>query len=139
MSGHPFPCRFPRDPAVTPGGPTRGAIVDQAYDSASDTTTATLVVGTANVQAGACNCIMLSFSNATTRAHGPGLRDIKLLQPGYTVAQADEFSAPLLSLLGRFSILRFMDWCAAPREQTVIFRSRPPPCVAQGRYKREYD
>ena len=102
--------RLPRDPVVSPGGPTRGAIIDQVYDSASDTTTAVVVIGTPNTQNDSCNCIMLSFSNASTRANGPGLRDIKLLQPGYTVAQAGDFSAPLLSLLGRFSILRFMDW-----------------------------
>lgn len=96
--------------AVAPHGVMRGsAIVDQEYDPATDTTTATLFVGTENAVTG-CNCIMLGFANASTAASGPGLRDIKLLQPGYTVARAEDFSDPLLALLGRFSILRFMDW-----------------------------
>jgi hypothetical protein len=60
----------------------------------------------------ACNCIMLGFTGTSTRARGPGLTDVRVLQPGYPPAAAPTFSAPLLSLLSRFEVLRFMDWAA---------------------------
>lgn len=100
---------FTGQATILPSGVMKGATVQgQAYDSASDTSTASLVIPTPD--ADSCNCIMLSFINASTRAGGPGLKDVKLLQPGYTLAQADDFSTPLLSLLARFNVLRFMDW-----------------------------
>ena len=103
---------FTGSAAVAPHPVMRGTFIEgQSYDAATDTTTATLVVGPENTFNGTgCNCIMLGFTNASNVANGTGLRDIKLLQPGYTLAQAQDFSAPLLTLLGRFSVLRFMDW-----------------------------
>lgn len=101
---------FTGSAAVAPNPVMRGTFIEgQAYDAATDTTTATLVVGPDNAVTG-CNCIMLGFTNASNVANGTGLRDVKLLQPGYSLAQAGDFSAPLLTLLGRFSVLRFMDW-----------------------------
>ena len=102
---------FTGQAAIQPSGDMAGATVQgQAYDSATDTTTASLVLPAPTPDS--CNCIMLSFLNASTRAGGPGLKDVKLLQPGYSLAQAGDFSAPLLALLGRFNVLRFMDWGA---------------------------
>jgi len=90
-------------------GIMRGSTLsDVVYNSATDTTTANLNIPTpTNIS---CNCIMLSFRNASTRAGGPGLKDLRILQPGYTAAQALDFSTPLLNLLSRFDVLRFMDW-----------------------------
>ena len=94
-----------------PAGLMSGATVQgQAYDPATDTTTASLVLPAPTPDT--CNCIMFGFLNASTRAGGPGLKDIRLLQPGYTLAQAEDFSAPLLALLARFDVLRFMDWAS---------------------------
>ena len=85
--------------------PANGAsAANQVYDAATDTTTASLVLAP-----NACNCLMFGFSGASTRT-GPGIKDLKILQPGYALAQAADFSAPLLALLGRVDVLRFMDW-----------------------------
>lgn len=84
------------------------SVVNQTYDDSTDTTTASLVVPTPTE--GSCNCLMFGFSNASTKAGGPGLKDIKILQPGYNMSQAGDFSTPLLTLLKRFNVLRFMDW-----------------------------
>jgi hypothetical protein len=102
-----------------------GQFVDQTYDATTDQTSVTIVNGPQTDSD--CNCIMFGFYNASTRAAGPGLKNIRLLQPGYTLAQADDFSAPLLSLLGRFDVLRFMDWAATNGNQIVDWMARSLP------------
>ena len=84
------------------------SVVNQSYSAATDTTTLSLVVPAPGPTS--CNCIMLGFANASTVAGGPGVKDLRILQPGYNVSQAGDFSTPLLALLQRFSVLRFMDW-----------------------------
>jgi len=81
------------------------AVANQTYDAASDTTTAALVVAS-----GADPFIMFGFSNASTVRGGPGIKGLQILQPGYGFAQSNDFSAPLLALLARADVLRFMDW-----------------------------
>ena len=102
-------------------------VEDEAYDPASDTTTLTLVL--APQTAADCNCIMFGFANASTRAGGAGLKGIRLLQPGYSLDQAAGFSTPLLSLLGRFDVLRFMDWAATNGNQHVAWAERTLPAA----------
>lgn len=85
--------------------PANGAsATNQVYDAATDSTTATLVLAP-----NACNCLMFGFEGASTRA-GPGIKDLRILQPGYALDGNDTFSRPLLALLGRADVLRFMDW-----------------------------
>ena len=111
--------------AVVPSGNMHGAsIEDAAYDAATDTTTASLVLP---ANADSCDCIMLSFYNASTVAGGPGIKDLKVLQPGYTLAQADDFSAPLLALLGRADVLRFIDWTRVIGDPTTEWAQRTLP------------
>lgn len=81
------------------------AVVNQSYDAATDTTTAALVVATSESP-----FIMFGFTNASTARGGPGIKALRILQPGYGYAEADGFSAPLLALLARADVLRFMDW-----------------------------
>ena len=83
-------------------------ISNVSYNAASDTTTATLNITNTTIRN--CNCIMLGFANASTVNYGPGLRNIRVLQPNYTMDQVNNFSTPLLNLLSRFSLFRFMDW-----------------------------
>lgn len=91
--------------AVPSNLPRGHTVVNTSYDAATDTTTAALVVATADSP-----FIMFGFVNASTVRGGPGIKGLKILQPGYTRDQADGFSAPLLTLLGRADVLRFMDW-----------------------------
>ena len=76
---------------------------NKKYDAATDSTTATLVL-----VPNACNCLMFGFEGASTRAAGPGIKDLRILQPGYALDGKDTFSRPLLALLGRADVLRFM-------------------------------
>lgn len=102
------------------------AVAGQAYDAASDTTALTLVAP-ASAKTTTCNCIMFSFAGASTRAGGPGLKNIRVLQPGYGLAQADDFSAPLMALLAGFDVLRFMDWAATNGNTHVEWTDRTLP------------
>lgn len=86
--------------------PSNGlSAANQEYDAATDTTTASLVLAP-----DACNCLMFGFEGASTRAAGPGIKDLRILQPGYALTDTATFSAPLIALLSRADILRFMDW-----------------------------
>lgn len=89
-------------PTNLPHGQT---VENLSYDAATDTTTAALVVATADSP-----FIMFGFVNASTVLGGLGIKGLKIVQPGYSLEQADDFSAPLLALLGRVDVLRFMDW-----------------------------
>ena len=81
------------------------SVVNLTYDAASDTTTAALVVATRD-----SHFIMFGWANASTARGGPGIKGLRILQPGYSYAQAGDFTAPLLALLSRVDVLRFMDW-----------------------------
>ena len=79
---------------------------------------------------------MFGFVNASTVAAGPGLKNIKLLQPGYALSQAGDWSTPLLTLLSKFDVLRFMD-CKYSRfhadRDTEFLRLPAAPGVAPSR------
>lgn len=96
-------------------------VANLSYDPSTDTTTAALVVATSESP-----FIMFGFANASTARGGPGVKALKILQPGYGYAEADGFIAPLLALLARADLLRFMDWAHTngnliPRESAVAY------------------
>jgi hypothetical protein len=74
--------------------------VRQTYDPVTNTLTAnlTMVDGT--------DGMVIVFRNTT----GPGLRNISLLQPGYDLSRASDFTDLFLAHMSRFSVIRFMDW-----------------------------
>lgn len=84
------------------------SVQNYSYDKTTDTSTAVLSIPI--VTSNDCNCLMLGFANASTVATGPGLQNIEIRQPGYTWNATNNFSTPFLTLLSRFSTLRFMDW-----------------------------
>ena len=100
------------------------SIQNQTYNAATDTTTAALVI---TPNADSCNCIMFSFAGASTRASGPGIKALQILQPGYALSQANDFSTPLLTLLARLDVLRFMDWAHTNGNLIVGWASRSLP------------
>ena len=94
-------------------GGTQGSITAQAYDAASDTTTASILLAQPAPTAGCVLAVAAagaSWLNASSGARAPGLRNITLLQPGYSAAQAGDFSTPFLALLGNFATLRTADF-----------------------------
>lgn len=100
--------------------PANVAVYDQVYNTADDTTTAVLVVPR-TIQ------ISISFTNASTRAAGPGLKSIKLLQPGFPLTQADDYAPAFLQLMSRFDVIRFMDWMRTNGCQDVNWSDRTQP------------
>ena len=101
------------------------AISQQAYDAATDSTSAQLTVP----DGGGCNCVQLAFRGASTRAGGPGLKEMKLLQPGAAAADADSFSDKALALLSRFDVLRFMDLAATNGQPLSSWANRTQPAA----------
>ena len=74
--------------------------VHQTYDPATNTLTANLSMTESSVG------IVIVLRNTT----GPGLRNISLLQPGYDLSRANDFTDLFLAHMSRFSVIRFMDW-----------------------------
>ena len=99
------------------------AVTQQVYDPAADATTAVLTVPDGS----GCNCIQLAFRGASTKAGGPGIKALRLLQPGAAPADADGFSARALALLQRFDILRFMDLAATNGQLIQHWAQRTTP------------
>ena len=98
---------------ITLAGGTQGSVSGQAYDAARDVTVAVVTLAQPAPTAG---CVLaLGFSgtswlNASSGARAPGLRNISLLQPGYSASEADNFSSPFLALLANFPALRMADF-----------------------------
>ena len=74
--------------------------VKQTYDPSTNTLTANLTMTEGT------DGIVIVLRNTT----GPGLRNISLLQPGYNLSRASDFTDLFLAHLSRFKVLRFMDW-----------------------------
>jgi hypothetical protein len=93
-----------------------GTFVNKTYDASTNTLTAFL-----NVPQGA-DQMMISFRNTT----GPGLQDIALLQPGYTLSSKLDITNLTKAHLSRFSILRFMDWTSTNGNPEVNWNETTP-------------
>jgi len=118
---------FEGSAVISPLNNMHGATVtNQVYDAATDATTATLVVPE---DPASCNCIMVAFFNASTRGGGPGIKSLKILQPGYSLAQADDFSQPFLDLMGRADVLRFMQMTHTIGNLIENWADRPTPTL----------
>lgn len=74
--------------------------VEQTYDPSTNTLTANLTMSDNT------DGIVIVLRNTT----GPGLRNVSLLQPGYNLSRASDFTDLYLAHLSRFQVLRFMDW-----------------------------
>ncbi|CAF1603387.1 unnamed protein product [Rotaria sp. Silwood1] len=85
---------------VSTAGGSPANINNKTYDASTNTLTAIINVPQGTTQ------MMLSFRNTT----GPGLKDIVILQPGYTLSSKSKFTNLILAHLSRFNMLRFMDW-----------------------------
>jgi hypothetical protein len=97
-------------------------ISGQVYDAATDTTNAVMNVPAIGLNG--CNCVMLNFANASTKGGVPGLKDIMVLQPGHTLAEAGGFTHQFMSMVSRFRPLRFMDWTHTNNNKQVEWSER---------------
>lgn len=74
-------------------------VENQVYDEAADRTTADIVLPKGKA------LLFMAFSG-TKR----GIRDVKLIRPGYPAETEQIFTDAFLKALSPFSVLRFMDW-----------------------------
>ena len=58
---------------------------------------------------------------------GAGLVDVLVLQPGYGLERAADFTDPFLSLVSRFDSLRFMDWRNTNGNTELVWADRTLP------------
>ena len=101
------------------------AVGSQVYDPSTDSTSAVLSVPDGS----GCNCVQLMFLGASTRAGGPGLKGVRVLQPGAAPAAADGFSDKALALLSRFDLLRFMDLASTNGQLISSWSNRTTPAA----------
>eukprot|EP01012_Entosiphon_sulcatum_P023602 TRINITY_DN2869_c0_g1_i1.p1 TRINITY_DN2869_c0_g1~~TRINITY_DN2869_c0_g1_i1.p1 ORF type:complete len:646 (+),score=109.07 TRINITY_DN2869_c0_g1_i1:22-1938(+) len=106
-------------------GTVKGEVTDcQAqnanYDPTADTTTVDLVCPPSMDKEG--SQIMLGFTGTSG-----GIKDLVILQPGYTFDQAEDFSTAYLQHISRFETLRFMDLMATNGNPSVHWSDRTPP------------
>jgi len=68
--------------------------------------------------------LMLSFT-----ATGPGIKNVKLLRPGYDVNHPSLFTQPFLAHIARFKTLRFMDWLRTNNNAVTSWATRAAPAT----------
>jgi hypothetical protein len=90
------------------------------YDAASNTTTADVVVAPTADQ------LILAFD----RTNG-GIKNVKLIRPGYDPNTTEVFTKPFLEHVKRFGLLRFMDWTNTNDSLVVKWSDRTRPSMAQ--------
>jgi hypothetical protein len=100
--------------AVSSNGVT---ISNSLYDSASNRSTADVVVGAGATQ------IMLTFRNTSG-----GVRDVSLRQPGY--ADTQTFTNEFIQAIAPFGVLRFMDYLATNETRVRTWAERTTPASA---------
>lgn len=94
---------------LSTSGGGAGTISKQTYDAASNTTRAEL-----SYPAGAEN-FMLDF-----RSTQGGVKNLRVLRPGFDPATAPTFTPAYLSHVKRFNVLRFMDWMKTNEAQGIV-------------------
>ncbi len=90
--------------------------VHQTYDPLTNTITANITMGERT------DGIVIVFRNTT----GPGLRNISLLQPGYNLSRASDFTDLFLAHLSRFKVIRFMDWTGTNNNLETYWNETTP-------------
>jgi hypothetical protein len=109
--------------------------VSLSYDAASNTSTGTIVVTTAQ-DAGACMTLTFANTQATaSSAINTGVTNVKLMRPNALGSSTSFpattlFNTPLLALISNFSTIRFMDWHSTNWNQQVNWSDRPLPSWA---------
>jgi hypothetical protein len=66
--------------------------------------------------------LMLSFTNT-----GAGIKDLKVIRPGYDAANPPLFTRAFLDHIARFKTLRFMDWLRTNNNPVTFWAARATP------------
>ncbi len=103
--------------AVAAASDRRTRVANAAYDAASHTTTADVVVGPAEQN------LFLTFTGRPG-----GVKDVRLLRPGH--GPSELFSRPFLARLAHFQVLRFMDFTQTNNSPQAGWADRSLPSFA---------
>ena len=95
---------------------TPGAISNVVYNAATNTTTADVRLNASDADGGWY--FILQFRNVS------GVRDVKLIRPGYDANTTQVFTDQFLSQIGSFTTLRFMDWLRTNNSPVVNWADR---------------
>ena len=109
------------DTWLTPGG----QILNKVYNSATNTTTADVVVNASDSVDGWY--FGMNFRNTQrtpTSGLNTGVTNIKMIRPGYDPNTTQIFSNAYLAQLSQFSTLRFMDWTQTNNNTVVNWSDR---------------
>jgi hypothetical protein len=108
-----FTGRATVDTSITPGG----MVSNVFYNPLTNTTTADITVHASD--SSSQWYFVLDFTNT----HG-GVKNIKLIRPGYALNTTQVFTNQFLSTLQPFSTLRFMDWGATNNNPVANWADR---------------
>ncbi len=102
---------------------TAGSVSNVQYDSATNTTTATVTL-TNNITGG------LKFSNTkktASSATNTGISNVRLYRPGYPVDGSVVFTNRFLALVAKFHAIRFMEWLYTNTNPVITWDQRRKP------------
>lgn len=91
-------------------------VANVVHDAATGTTRADVVVAPGATQ------LMLAFTDT-----GAGIRDLKVLRPGYAHGDTRLFTDEFLAHVARFPVLRFMDWLRTNDSTVSTWSGRARP------------
>ena len=86
------------------------------YDAKQNRSSADIVLSATEDQ------LMLSFTDT-----GSGIKNVKVIRPGYDALRSPLFTKPFLSHIARFKTLRFMDWLRTNNNPVTSWATRASP------------
>ncbi len=137
------PLRLVNGPAPLPAGtyrivfngqanlidPSTGAVVNQRYDTASNTTRADWVLE-AQDERNSASISFVGTRRTGSSAEGTGLTNLRIFLPGFPDDGSVTFTPAFRDAIARFGIVRFMDWIDANRNAMREFSERITPAHA---------
>jgi hypothetical protein len=95
---------------------SKGSVKNQAYNRSTNTTTATVTIPDG------VNDLFLTFKNTNG-----GVKNIKLMRPGFSASSKEHFTKEFLALLAPFSTLRTMDLTLTNNSPIAEWSERATP------------
>ena len=91
-------------------------VLHQTFDAARNVSSADVLLPANEEQ------LMLAFTNT-----GTGIKDVKVIRPGYDAVNPPLFTRAFLDHIARFKTLRFMDWLRTNNSPVTSWTSRATP------------
>ncbi|MFZ4478381.1 MAG: hypothetical protein ACOYNZ_00660 [Rhodoferax sp.] len=105
-----------RGQALVKGVASSAQVLHQTFDAARNLSSAEVLLPANEEQ------LMLSFTHT-----GTGIKDLKVIRPGYDAASPPLFTRSFLSHIARFKTLRFMDWLRTNNNPVTSWAARATP------------